>query len=481
MSSQQPGNHAVQQSSPAKVPRVTITSDDNGTKNPAIYVGQIPTTNRPVCRVVSSDGESYRFRPSPNSLRDPFAHATLSPRPAEERCSILYCEYCALCARCEIDAHALQLSLVPEGAASPRWDPYFHWFLNEQIPNLHFGDMGPGSRNWSNCWISHCPCRDSDADTDQTDAAPRQDFLGCPCKRLGSNDRHYQNPCCSAKEPYAGNQDVGCPEPKTFPFQVCPRYRIQRAIQGRHNTRCCVHCFAMQKIQEKGMAHLDVHFSRREQDHNDTLFRRIAYTLSPLTVDPDAASRHAREDYETGFFNLPDWALRGYRKTRFLADDRLPRRGRDGKPWTRVRCPSPYPRVDLGHAHKISLEGFGSASCQDCQGADAAFSGHSRSISPPLTRATTHHVNNCVTRAQPNLGRAQVEVEQLTAEEERFRAWSDDVEGFHQREEPRRLTREPVSFWRKVKIICGVEEDPNCCEHCELDKAACVCLVQQEV
>ncbi|KAM0810270.1 hypothetical protein AB5N19_10618 [Seiridium cardinale] len=321
--SQQPSEPATPQPSifGGQVPRVVITppSTVEETKLSAIQaelVDIIPASNRAVYRLTYNDGEFYRFGPTPELSRDPYAHAHLNPKRLKRRCGIKNCDYCNLCARYRIDPHALQARLVPEGRSSPKWDIYFHWVMNEQIPRLHHGNIGPGSRNWSSCWITGCPCRGESRIQKQ----PPKDanMLGCQCQKARQSSQQadgepFSSACvCSKTGRTNGNEDVEY-IPRTngfalFPFEVCPIW-IKRHQAGADYKKACPTCWTMEELIKNGSLYQQTRFTLKELDHNETLFRRIAFALSPLAIDPEPRPKEDWEDFEHCFFNFPAPAL----------------------------------------------------------------------------------------------------------------------------------------------------------------------------
>lgn len=491
------------------------------------YIGIITATKRPVYRLRYKNGEYFRFRPSPDVFRDPFAHAALNPRPQGEQCSIVDCDYCHLCARYRIDANALQTSLVPEGVSSPKWDAYFHWIMNEQIPRLHFATTGPGSKNTGHCWIRGCPCRaknDVIAVTANHQTTASTDLLGCPCAPLRKlrqelNGTTYHFSCeCPGKGEGNGNAEVFYLTQPKFPSEVCPNYNLRKMLGAPHK-KSCTTCWVMSDLTKRYPGIPQGTFSAREREHNEVMYRRIAFALSPLAVDPEALSKKSWENWDHCFLLLPKEALRVFQKVRF-SNLAVPSPGGRGSRW---RSPSPYPgqypRGPLGRLPHDDVGGDFTHESEPKRASTIALGSHSKNeadIKPKLIQGPKPNTLALIDPARKPLSPLDVSAstsdapsssasdmqnsmdciahsESASAEGEISRSPHDNesrheefVQWLNQHDTewnvrtPKKVKLQSISLWKSFKILCGLEEDPNECKGCSHCKSSCVCQVQRE-
>ncbi|KAH6659383.1 hypothetical protein BKA67DRAFT_666195, partial [Truncatella angustata] len=540
------------------VPQIIITpaSDDrDAPSSQSEFVALIPATNRSVYKTISKE-DGHLFRPSSDISQDPFRHA--HPSSPAQACSIQNCEYCALCTIFNLDPHAVQATWVVEGTSSKRWDPYFHWIMNEQIPRLDPNHLG--SRNWSNCWIEGCACRvaSTSDNTTQQPSEPSAESPTCPCGRLRDTQK---TPCnCStdgAQYVYYINTSTRDGNPY-FPYQICPRYSQGRLSHLNHRMACST-CTLMDRcIRGKGATLESVHLTAGDRKHNELLRRRIAFALSPLSGrDPEArkAEWTLEEDWKDMFFNL------GPRRVRF--EERST--GRPGAAratnWNRPRALSPYPRgleslseglgfgpydgettsrLLLGGTTVDSKRHMSSrgqtrvteshrkvrALCSSNSGYDQNTIGR-KSLGSSITDVrlfaatasqafSTNRVasgntmptapvsglalERALSRLLPSQGSGEADTTQDTPagssstptrpsartsrsvganedgdRQEAFERYLHQLDPDWNVPKRRPVKLQHISFWKKIKIICGFSKDPNNCEICWCCKTACEC------
>lgn len=271
------------------IPIVTVTGTDGDGDRVLFdsrYIGYIPTTGRCVWRVSTTDGASQRFRPAAEPENDPFAHDETFSSASRGECRIKECQYCALCEKYNIAPHSLQEKLNSHGGGTNAWDPYFHWIMNEQILILYPGSPSKGAINWGVCWIQDCRCKNhGNTPSDKKMAATTSDYSQLP--------NHVEYPKL------------------LFPFRACRRHNLEKNVIKSKRSHPCNHCKAMlrrlQGDKTRGDGAPRKIYRQMEFMHNDNLYRRIAYALSPLaTVPNDFPKKEDWDNCDDLFFNLSE-------------------------------------------------------------------------------------------------------------------------------------------------------------------------------
>lgn len=143
--------------------------------------------------------------------------------------------------------------------------------------------------------------------------------LGCPCKQFEKESDHQNKPyhfsCeCEWSDHTPGHADVERRMQKPrYPVTACRRYNMHRHVSRRRtaSSNACTFCRRKSEL----LAKEDIGFwaaprSNAEQDHFDTLFRRIAFALSPLADDPQ--QKFVGDDWdscEDFYYILPESAM----------------------------------------------------------------------------------------------------------------------------------------------------------------------------